>query len=109
MADVVLNFGDLRDQIGFYTVTPTADGGGGYTSTKTLSFEIFAKIVPNGRAKIDGQGIQIFQEVFDVWIRNEVTINDTMLVKYNSKDYRILFVENVENRNKILKLRIATK
>jgi hypothetical protein len=32
-----------------------------------------------------------------------------MLVRYNSKDYRILFVENVENRNKILKLRIATK
>jgi len=32
-----------------------------------------------------------------------------MLVRYNSKDYRILFVENVENRNKVLKLRIATK
>lgn len=111
MADVVLNFSDLRDQISFYSHTPTPDGSGGYSSTSAKAFEILAKIKPNGRAKFDGNGIQIFQEVFDVWIRKESGFIPTelMTVQYGGNEYRINFIEDIENRGKVLKLRIATK
>jgi len=111
MADVVLNFSDLRDQISFYSHTPTPDGSGGYTSTTTKAFDILAKIKPNGRAKFDGNGIQIFQEVLDVWIRKETGFipTESMTVQYGGDTYRINFIEDVENRGKVLKLRITTK
>ena len=111
MADVVLNFSDLRDQISFYNVTPTSDGAGGYTTTSAKAFDILAKIKPNGRAKFDGNGIQIFQEVIDVWIRKETGFipTETMTVQFGGDNYRILFIEDIENRGKVLKLRIATK
>lgn len=111
MADVVLNFSDLRDQVSFYNNTATSDGAGGYTSTTNKAFDILAKIKPNGRAKLDGNGIQIFREVFDVWIRKETGYEptETMIVQFRGDAFRILFIEDVENRGKVLKLRIATK
>lgn len=111
MADVVLNFSDLRDQISFYSHTPTNDGSGGYSSTSVKAFDILAKIKPNGRAKFDGNGIQIFQEVFDVWVRREEGFIPTelMTVQYGGNEYRINFIEDIKNRGKVLKLRIATK
>ena len=109
MADVSLNFGDLRDKITFYRVNKTSDGAGGFTTTESLVFSQLASIKPNGRAKFNGDGIQIFQEVLDVMIRFEQMPQTDYLVKYNNKTYRILFIEDIDNRGKILKLRIATK
>lgn len=109
MADVVLNVGDLRDKVTFYQVNKTSDGAGGFTSTESVAFSQLVSIKPNGRAKFNGEGVQIFQEVLDVKMRLETMPETDYLVKYNNKMYRILFIEDVDNRGKVLKLRIATK
>jgi hypothetical protein len=111
MADVVLNFSDLRDLISVYQSNTTADGAGGFTSTQQKRFDILAKVKPNGRAKRDNLGQIIYQEAFTLLIRYEVGLipNPTDLIQFNGSFCRILEIENIENRSKVLKLIIARK
>lgn len=111
MADVVLNFSDLRDELEFWTTTPTPNDNGGFTTTNALSFKILAKVQPKGSNKLQSGATTIFEDLAYVWIRKEdgYVPNEQMLVKYQGGTYRIISIENVQNRNKVLKIIIAKR
>jgi hypothetical protein len=111
MADVALNFSDLRDEIEFWVTTAIPNGSGGFTSTNALSFKMLAKVEPKGSNKLQSGATTIFEDLAYVWIRREEGFipNEQMLVKYDSGTYRIISIENIQNRNKVLKIIIAKR
>ena len=107
-----LNAGELRDSIEFYTSTATQDDSGGFpTSTKALAFTMLCKSMPKGSTRTYEGNKTEYTEVWEVWMRYEVgrIPNESMIAKFLSKDFIIKGIENVLNRNKVLKLILVRK
>ena len=109
MADVVLNFSDLRDEIELYNLNKTKTNSGGFDTTKVLAFKILAKVTPKGSVKSDTDNKIYYEESFDILIRREDGFipNKDQQVKYGGSFFKILGIQDIGNRNKVLKLVIA--
>lgn len=112
MGVLSINAGELRDSIEFYTASSTKDDGGGYAaSIKTLAFSMLAKVEPKPSKKIyEGSKVE-YTDTWEVMMRYETgrVPNESYKVKYNNEYFSILGIENVMNRNLVLKLTIVKK
>ena len=112
MGVLSINAGELRDSIEFYTTSSTKDDGGGYAaSTKTLAFSMLAKVVPKPSKKTYEGGKVEYTDTWEVMMRYETgrVPSESYKVKYNNEYFSILGIENVMNRNLVLKLTIVKK
>lgn len=109
MADVALNFSDLRDEIELYNLNKTKTNSGGFDTIKVLAFKILAKVTPKGSVKSDSDNKVYYEESFEILIRKEMGYipNKDQQVKYGGSFFRILGIQDINNRGKILKLIIA--
>jgi hypothetical protein len=109
MADVALNFSDLRDEIELYNLNKTKTNSGGFDTTRVLAFKILAKVTPKGSVKSDTDTKIYYEESFDILIRRETGFipNKDQQVKYEGSFFKILGIQDINNRGKVLKLVIA--
>ena len=107
-----LNAGQLRDSIEFYTSTATKDDGGGFpTSTKTLVYSMLCQSRPKGSVKSYEGNKTEYTETWEVMMRYETdrVPTESMLAKFNGEDFLIKGIENVMNRNLVLKIILVKK
>ncbi len=107
-----INAGELRDSIEFYTASSTKDDGGGYAaSTKTLAFSMLAKVVPKSSKKTYEGGKVEYTDTWEIKMRYETgrVPNESYKVKYKDEFFSIIGIENVLNRDLVLKLTIVKK
>lgn len=109
MADVVLNYSDLRDEIEFFNLNKTKTVSGGFDTIRVLDFKILVKITPKGSIKSDTENKVYFEESFEVLMRKEEGFipNKNHQVKYEGSFFRILGIQDISNRGKVIKLTIA--
>ena len=109
---LVIESGKLRDLIEFYTSTATKDDGGGYpASTKTLAFSMLCEVVPKGSVRSYEGNKTEFTEGWQVRLRYEEgrIPNESMIAKFNNEEFVIKGIENVLNRNRVLKMILTKK
>jgi len=107
-----INAGELRDRIEFYTTSSTKDDGGGYAaSTKTLAFGMFARVEPKPSKKSYEGGKVEYTDTWEIKMRYEAgrVPSESYKVKYKNEFFSIIGIENVMNRNLVLKLTIVKK
>ncbi len=107
-----INAGELRDSIEFYTTSSTKDDGGGYAaSTKMLAFSMLAKVEPKPSKKVYEGSKAEYTDTWEVKMRYEAdrVPTESYKVKYNNEYFSIIGIENVMNRNLVLKLTIVKK
>lgn len=113
MANVLeLEAGALRDKIEFYTTTATKDDGGGYpSSTKTLAFSMLCESKPKGSTRTYEGNKTEYTEGWEIKLRYETgrVPNESMIAKFNNEYLVIKGIENVLNRNRVLKIILTKK
>lgn len=109
---LVIESGRLRDLIEFHTATATKDEGGGYpASTKTFSFSMLAEVKPKGSSRTYEGNKTEYTEGWEIRMRYEEgrIPNESMIAKFNNEQFVIKGIENVLNRNRVLKIILTKK
>ena len=107
-----LNAGQLRDSIEFYTSNAIKDDSGGFPSSqKTLAFTMLCQSMPKGSTKSYEGNKTEYTEVWNILMRYEIgrVPDESMLAKFNSEWFLIKGIENVKNRNLVLKIILVKK
>lgn len=109
---LVLEAGRLRDKIEFHTAAATKDDGGGFpNSTKTLAFSMLCESKPKGSIKTYEGNKTEYTEGWEIRLRYEAgrVPNESMIAKFNNEQFVIKGIENVLNRNRVLKILLTKK
>jgi len=82
---------DFDKRISIYSVQPTADGFGGYSTSATLVDTVWAKVEPLGAGENNTEyGLEDANRSARFTIRKGVTIlSSDFFVKYRDKQYKI--------------------
>ena len=103
----MISAGKLREQIVFQTRGESTDEWGGTIPSWTTFATVRAKARPiRGREMVAAQAAQNETEVV-FYIRHLAGLNTSMRVVHNSKNYDILSIINIDERNR--EMEISTK
>lgn len=99
-----ISVADLRHRIVIQTLTETADGAGGFTSSWADTVSIWAKITPTS-AYERAQAMQLEATVtHKILIRYRSDIVPKQRIKFGSRYFGITGITNIEERNQYLQL-----
>ena len=101
--------GELNRQITINSLTNTPDGQGGFSSSFGVFATVWAKITPmKGSEKVHSDRLST-QQLSKVMMRYISGLNQTMQVIYNSQEYQIRSIVNIDEKNEWLELMIEQK
>ena len=102
-----ISIGDLRQTISIERRSDIADGGGGFTSSKTTIATMRAVVRPKSlREKVQAEQLEALSS-YNIIVRYNATSaailhDDT--VKYGTKSMNIIGVRNIDERNRFIEI-----
>ena len=94
--------GQLRSRIQFLKDTKTSDGAGGYTSAKSVDFEMWGYIRQISESEAMRNGQEIGYNSYEIWVQYQSSIIPTRqhVILYNNKAYTINGTREIEEKNR---------
>lgn len=98
------SIGRLRYKIALQSPTATDDGGGGHSVAWTTVANLWADIRPSGGDETYRQGKVQEKVTHKIYIRYRDTINTSYRINYDSRNFNIKNILNVDERDRYLEL-----
>lgn len=90
---------DLRHQIEIQSLTSASDGAGGFTDIWETTITTWASISPISAKQRDYYNSLSTEITHIIKIRGDVDCRDTYKIKYDNREFEILTVENIQERD----------
>ncbi|WP_342088017.1 head-tail adaptor protein [Dyadobacter sp. OTU695] len=99
-----MNPGELRDAIGFYSLTRTRTSRGGSSGAYEFVFELMAKVVPGKTLTSVENGKMTVIQLYNVTVRYEdgMIPKEDMQVVFEGEKYLIKNIKQVDTRNRVV-------
>jgi len=94
--------GQLRSRLQFLKDTKTSDGAGGFTSAKSVDFEMWGYIRQISESEAMRNGQVVGYNSYEIWVQYQSSIIPTRqhIILYNNKAYTINGTREIEEKNR---------
>ena len=99
-----MSIGKMRFEVELQKPTNTRDAGGGLTESYTTLSNLYANIEPVRGNETLKQGQVKEQTTHLITIRYRRDIGTNFRIRYDSDNYNIKYIKNIDNRNRYLEL-----